>query len=298
MKPHRLIARQMYIAWIVMILTAGNIAASAAESVTVTTKSGRTFRGVVDARTDDAKLWLRFGTAQAQIMRPLAWTGIDRINYEGRELSASAFQKVANDVMTAAPKMPPFSAASEETDAERTHTDAELAQQALAASPAVARSLYITAAPANWDSDVEVDGLIVTIYPRDEYGELVHVSGSLEVELVTEMSRMRETITAGESRIRNQRIGRWVRAVAVEDFGPLGASFKLPFEAVHPEFSQRVIDFSLVNARLSVPGEGMLWASTTAVRIQPLSPTRDRLENRTGSRFFPIERTGRGKQQN
>ena len=299
MNSYCLYVGRVCIASIVLILTVSDAGSSrAAELASVTTKSGRTFRGVVDAKTDNATLWLRFGSAQAQIVRPIAWTRIDHVGYDGRKLDAASFQKIAAKVKTVAPKMPPFAALPNDAeDAEGTHTDAELAQRALAEPAAVARSLYITAFPANWDNDVEVDGLIVTIYPRDEFGELVPVRGSLEVELVTEMSRIRETITAGESRVRNARIGRWVRAVEVDDFGPFGASYKLPFEAVHPEFSRRVIDFSVVNARLSVPGDGTLSASTTAVRIQPLSATRDRLENRSGSRFLPIERTGRGKRQ-
>ena len=281
--PHKI---RVSLVSVVLIMTAWcSAGASAEERVSVTTKSGRTFRGVVDAKTDDAKLWIRSGTAVAQITRPIAWTRIESVNYDGRDFDASSFQKIAKDLMTAAPKLPRITTSVDVASGE--HSQAELAR--------APRSLYITAFAANWDNDVEVDGLIVTIFPRDDYGELVASRGSLEVELITEMSRIRETITQGESRVRNARIGRWVRAVRVEDYGPLGASYKLPFEAVHPEFSRRVIDFSLVNARFSIPGEGMLSASTTAVRIRPLSPTRDRLENRGGGRFFPIERTGRGK---
>ena len=266
---------------------------SAAESVSVITKSGRTFRGAVDAKSSDTHLWLRFGSTRAQLLRPIDWSNVESVTYEGRVLDSAASRKLAAELKSVAPKMPSKIGVRRENQ----RSDAELAQQALAQSPARAVSLEITAYAANWDRDVEVDGLVITVTPRDEYGQILPTSGTLEVELISEMSRVRETITAGESRIRNERIGRWTQRVAPEHFDALGASYRLPFQAIHPEFTPSLINLSLVNAKLSAPGSGTLNASTTAVRIRPLSTFRDRYENRHGGRFAPIERTGRGKVQ-
>ena len=51
----------------------------------------------------------------------------------------------------------------------------------------------------------------------------------------------------------------------------------------------------------AIPGElfavnGLTEASVDNLRIRPFSPTRDALQRDTGRRFFPTERTGRGKQ--
>jgi hypothetical protein len=265
--------------------------ALAAEPVMVRTKSGRTFRGEVDSKTDDARLWLRFGSTNVQIVRSIDWSQVVSVTSGGRTFDAAGFRPIAAKVSSAAPKRPPRAAARYAEP-----TDERLAEQALPYAPPRAVSLEIFAYPANWDSDVEVDGLVVTIVPRDDYGDMAPVSGSLEVELVTEMSRAGEMIISGQSQVRTQRIGRWTHRVLAQDFDTLGASYRLPYQAIHPEFQRNVINLSLVNARLSVPGSGTLNASTTDVRIRPLSTIRDRYENRTGGdRFFPIERTGRGK---
>jgi hypothetical protein len=288
---HTIVRRICIVAFIAVVAIGHATSTFATELATVQTKSGRTFQGVVDAKSDDAKLWLRFGTTQAQILRPIAWSQVVTATYAGREYDAAAFRQIVSKIKSAAPQMPPRIKSHKDTGL----SDAQRAQMALADVAPRIESLEITAYPANWDRDVEVDGLVVTITARNEFGEMVPTSGTLEVDLVTEMSRVRETITAGESRIRNERIGRWTRSVEPDHFGPLGASYRLPFQAVHPEFKRNLIDLSLVNARLAVPGAGTFNASTTAVRIQPLSTVRDRYENRHGSRFMPIERTGHGK---
>ncbi|MCG8585520.1 MAG: hypothetical protein MI757_12485 [Pirellulales bacterium] len=264
--------------------------AFADDVVVVSTKSGRTFRGAVDAKSNNTRLWLRSGATQIQILRPIEWTQVESVIHNGTQLSGAAFHKIAASVKTSAPKMPWPRA---ERGAGK--SDAERAQEALKELPPRVVAIDISAFPANWDRDVEVDGLVVTVTPLDGFGEMLPTSGTLEVELVTEMSRAGETITAGESRIRNQRIGRWTRRVEPEHFGVMGASYRLPFKAIHPEFEHNLINLGLVNARLSVPGTGTFNASATDVRVRPLSTYRDRLENRHGGRFEPIERTGQGK---
>jgi len=76
--------------------------------------------------------------------------------------------------------------------------------------------------------------------------------------------------------------------------GPSGAVYRLPFQAVHPEFDTDWAAHGLVHVRLTVPGHGVFEASQEVVRIRAFSPIRDELEMSTGRRFFPIERTGRG----
>ncbi|MFH1923324.1 MAG: hypothetical protein ABIP48_25965, partial [Planctomycetota bacterium] len=77
------------------------------------------------------------------------------------------------------------------------------------------------------------------------------------------------------------------------EFGLLGAKYRFPFQAVHPEFDLELAPYAAVHARLSVPGEGVFEATESDVRVRPYSATRDHLQYTTGQRFFPLERTGR-----
>jgi hypothetical protein len=142
---------------------------------------------------------------------------------------------------------------------------------------------------ANWDGDVEVDGLLVRLRPLDAAGEEVPVEGTLEVRLIgwrTGRTRSRQGPV---------RLARWTRAVGPAEWGPFGIEYRLPFQSVHPEFDLRWAAHGTVHARLSVPGQGVFEVSQSTVRIRPYSALRDHLEYVSGGRFYPGERTGRGR---
>lgn len=119
-------------------------------------------------------------------------------------------------------------------------------------------------------------------------GNLVPVSGTLEVELIGE--RRGPAMITQDFPL----LARWVQQVRPEDLGPSGAVYPLAFQAIHPEFNRDVGSQGLVHARLSVPGQGTFEATASMVRIRPCSSLRDHLQQLQGSRFSPYERTERG----
>ncbi len=145
--------------------------------------------------------------------------------------------------------------------------------------------LDIEARPARWDNYVDIDGMSICIAPKDAYGRIIPVRGTLDVDLIAEH--------AGVVRppYPFSRIAHWSQAVRVEDFGPYGAVYKLPFQDVNPEFDNHLGPHGAIHATLSVPGQDTFEATADA-RIRPYSLIRDRLLQTTGRRFFPEETIG------
>jgi hypothetical protein len=154
--------------------------------------------------------------------------------------------------------------------------------------------LQLDASVANWDGDVEVDGLAVEVMPRAADGTVVPVAGTLEVELWGLQRReFWQAPRSGGDTL--ELIERWTRAVRPEEVGPSGVRALLPFGAVHPELQANwpAWWYGLVHVRLSVPGQGVFEASRDGVRLRPWSPVRDRLERAGAGRILPTERLGR-----
>ncbi len=244
-------------------------AAWAAEPVEVEVASGRTFVALVDARTDEQQLWLRFERGQSQLLRPIAWEAIVAAHQDGRPLSSEQLQALATTRERSARRASPQPASGTSN------------QPAVPTVGWLALDAYL----ANWDQDANPDGVIVEVMPRDELGSIAPVRATLEVELYAlPQERVR--------RVKHvRRIGRWVRRLEPDDFGHYGAPVRLAFQAVQPEFDEGVEPVGLVKARLVVPGQGVFDASRADVRIRPYSGFRDRLEQATGSRFVQGELT-------
>ncbi|HTN75879.1 MAG TPA: hypothetical protein VL096_11555 [Pirellulaceae bacterium] len=282
------------IVWITYVLPI--MPAGGAEPVTVSLESGRAFTGEVDPKTNAQKLWLRFGAANSQILRPIDWDRVAKATQGEKTLTNDDLQALAKAAADAAPPMeivPPlaFHGVFAEPSKESLMEKAERA--AIAALPPM-RSLTADALIANWDSDVENDGVVVQLYPLDRNREVVPVSGTLEVELFApELRRSSDAVHARG--VSMQRIGRWTQAVNVDEFSNRGLSVELPFQGVHPEFSDRTLPYGIVHVRLLVPGQGTFDTTLDYVRIRPWSPLRDGMWRNEGRRFLSTERTGRGK---
>jgi len=149
--------------------------------------------------------------------------------------------------------------------------------------------LAVEAAVANWDGDVEADGLLVHVYPLDDTGGVVPARGTLQFELIGQ----RDDVFGPPQPFTT--LGQWSYQVRAEDFGPRGAIYRLPFQGVHPEFDLTVAPYGALHARLSVPGQGTFETTESLLRIRPYSAVRDELQLSTGRRFFPQERTGDGR---
>lgn len=281
------------VAW---IGAAGRVAAAESTNhrVVVELASGRRFAGEVDRRTDERTLWISNPLRSGQVLRPVDWTRVTSVELDGELYSGEQFHEAVGEVCG--------SLAADSEDAGEVRVVGAPADIILgpAESPprlgppplevaAAVRSLAVEAQLANWDADVEPDGLILDVLPLDLEGHPVAVSGSIAVELLAER--------VGVVQLPNpfERIGYWTRRVSPDDFGVYGARYRLPFQAVNPDFERRFASHGAVHVRLSVPGAGVFEQTDSTLRIRPYSSVRDRLEETTGRRYFYQERVGRGE---
>jgi len=264
------------------------------ESVTVELASGRSFTARLDPRTDASRLWLRAQRGLATVERPIRWERVVRATVAGQDLSGEQFQQIvqrvrrdlpAQDDRALKPRVITITGSPEPIETGPTSASGPDRDTV----PPRVRSLAIEAVVANWDNDVEVDGLLVRVYPLGDYGELVSVGGTLQVDLTSR----RYTPARGARSF--SEMGRWMRRIYAADFGPRGAVVRLPFQRVHPEFDLDVSHYGAVHARLNVPGQGTFETTESTVRIRPASAVRDELQQATGRRFFFHERTGDGR---
>jgi len=254
--------------------------------------SGRQFVGEVDLQTDAECLYLRSLQGSMLVVRPIDWERVLRAEIGGQALSAEQLRAAIEVVRQRYPQ----ATGSRPLPGPR-YTPASRSASSEPVRPAIVprvRSLSIDASTANWDADVEVDGLLVRVYPLDEQGRIVPVDGTLEVELVAPRTGL------GSEPAVPPQIGRWVRRARPEDFPDSGffvegAPYRLEFQAVHPEFDRHVVAHGLVHARLNVPGQGTFEATSPTVRIRPYNAARDWLQQATGRRFLPSERVGRSE---
>ena len=262
--------------------------------IAVRLASGRTFTAELDTRTDASLLYLRWRQGSASILRPIQWDRVVRVHVAGGQLSGGEFHELVKQWRRDVPVRPEEAAIrnrpvfSSPPDPGQSAPAASDAPQREPETPRV-RSLAIEAVIANWDADVENDGLLVYVYPLDAGGAIVPVRGTVEVELTGE----RTGIIKRAQPFR--RVGRWTRRVRFEDFGPDGAVVRLAFQSVHPEFDLEYAPHGAVGVRLSVPGQGTFETTASTVRIRPYSVVRDQLQHATGRRFFGHERTGAGR---
>ena len=256
--------------------------------VAVQLESGRKFNAAIDARSNEARLWLRFGDGRLIVLRPIDWNRVAGGTVDGRALGQDEFKaaalRIAADARQAGAsgtaRMPPL---GEE------RTEVRIAPPAAAQYCPRLQAIHIDAYVANWDDDVEVDGLVVHLHTLAEDGGAADVRGTLMVEAFGESSgRGPDRPAVGE-------IDRWSQAVEPDDFGPNGAVYRLEFLRRHPEFDLDIGPFALVHAELTAPGHGTFEDSQSTVRVRPYSAFRDRLQQDGSRRFLSQERTGPGR---
>jgi hypothetical protein len=249
---------------------------AASEPVTVLLMSGRQFTGAVDVRTDDSQLWLRVESGPITLLRPIDWERVksaqvgDKIITANELHAESANIKSAQAVVERADVgVPPLGGA-----------------QRLKEESQPVRSIQIDAVLGHWSATTEATGIVVTLQPVDAYGNLVAIDGVLDVDL---LGQRLTVVTEGNG---FPQLGHWTTAVRPADFGPSGAVYEFPFQAVHPDFHFDLESQGLVHARLSVPGQGSFETSQAMVRIRAYSSVRDHVQQATGSRFLPEEAVG------
>jgi hypothetical protein len=263
--------------------------------VSVQVASGRTFDGQIDPATDDTTLWLRKGTTAAALRRPIVWERVTGAEMDKCSLTREELQTLAKTVAAEPPPgdeapRPKFYGVFAEPDPVNPSAEAPPPEYA----PAQIRALAADAYLGNWDADVEPDGIAVVLRPLDRWNSVTPVSGSVEVELWAPQVRRFNEAPQGRG-LTLERIGQWTVQISENDFSSSGVQIELPFQALHPAFDMQILPQGLVHVRLVAAGHGTFDASVEFLRIRTWSPLRDKLWRDTGDRFFPGERTGRGR---
>lgn len=296
-------SRHFLLATLLGVLACTSSQAQAPVSATIETTTGRRWEGFVDAKSTADELVLRFEKGSAVLWRPIPWQEVLSAKIDGKSLAVIELQATYRGLATAAkskaeraklnrPSAPPNGSASPSDLLPHAPADQPLERAPLIPS----RVIYIScdALLANWDGDVEADGLVIHLQPVDQFQNLAVATGTLEVELFTLQARAFHH--APQNRGRSvEPILRWAQSVNVIDYTNRGAVIRLPFQAAHPEFDDSLGAYGLVHVKFSVPGSGVFEQSIDGVRIRPWSPIRDYLQMDTGRRFLPHEGTGRGK---
>jgi hypothetical protein len=269
----------------------------AAESgVTVQVASGRQFSGQIGTASTGERLVLRSTSGSMTIERSIAWDRIVSAKIDEQPADIATLRKAAR----VADHGVSNGSASEvrkslltkiELHGELPPPNPQTTEASI--SPRVAM-IAIDPFVANWDADVETDGLVIDVAPLDINRNLIPIGGTLEVELFAPQRRSLDLVplSGGDTL---EVVERWSRAITPEDFGPSGVRLRLPFGAVHPELDSNWLasSYGLVHARLSIPGQGVFDESRDGIRVRPWAPNRDRLEQKSGQRFLPTENLGR-----
>lgn len=267
-------------------------------SVTVTLSDGTQLSATPDAETDDEFLVLRYSSPGILLKRSVLWENIAAAAINEQELSADALKEKLSELTLDEGISPLASFAKWDLDDDSATTDQVVTisrspQSAntghTVARPTQIESLEVFAATANWDRDAAVDGIVMLVRPLNSIGQVVPVTGHLTVDLFGDASlkpggnrgdRLSEAFPS---------IGKWSQRVSKKDFLNDGATYRFPFRRTNPEFNHELQMFGLTHARLFVAGQGSFEASDAMTQIQPFSPYRESLQQRTGKRFLPAE---------
>jgi len=273
-------------------------AAEAADpQVVVQLASGRQFQGVIDPASDSGQLVLRTTSEGITLWRHIRWQRVERATLDGQPTDAAKLREIVQKERrqgTGEKRGGTLLRKIELRGETPTPAPVEEAQPVDEPPPPRVAMVAFDSHVANWDADVETDGLVIDVMPLDINRYLIPSSGTLEVELYAPQRRTLDLapMSGGDTL---ELVERWTRAITPEDLGPSGARFRLPFGAITPELQPNWTAswYGLVHARLAIPGQGVFEDSRDGVRIRPWSPNRDRLEMKTGQRFLSTENLGR-----
>ncbi len=258
--------------------------------------SGRQFRGSLDAASSSDHLVLRSEQAGIMLRRPVRWERIVHATADGVPVEVPVLRARVQESGDRKPGT---------GDRKSLLRNIELRGDIKANAPPLEEEplpedlprvamVAFDAAIANWDADVETDGVLIDVAPVDINRRIVPVAGTVEVELFAPQRRTLDLApqSGGDTL---EIVERWTRAITPDDFGPSGVRLRLPFGAITPELQPNwtAWHYGLVHVRLSAPGHGVFDDSRDGVRIRPFAPNRDRLEMKTGQRFLSTENLGR-----
>jgi len=297
------VARILTSSLTIAALAAVAAAARAAEpQVVVDVASGRQFRGTLDSTSSSDHVVIRNEQAGVTLRRPIRWERVVGATLDGAPIDVAALRERVQGSADRGQGTGDTRQGTGDRGQKSLLRKIEMRGQAeMNAEPSVEEvplprvaTVGFYPSIANWDADVETDGVLIDVAPLDINGRLVPISGTLEVELFAPQRRTLDLAPqSGGDTI--ELVERWTRAITPDDFGPSGVRLRLPFGAITPELQPNwtAWHYGLVHVRLSVPGHGVFEDSRDGVRIKPFAPNRDRLEMKTGQRFLSTENLGR-----
>jgi hypothetical protein len=285
------------------------IAHGAELELVVQLASGRQFKGAIDPTSTAEQLVLRTTIDGITLRRPIRWERVARATVDGQPAEVARLRDMAAKVRVQGSEDRGWGTGDKGTGNKGSGSllrKIELRGEAPSPAKTVEPQLAVETTPprvamvasdpyiANWDADIETDGLVIDIMPLDINRCVVPSSGTLEVELFAPQRRTLDLapMSGGDTL---ELVERWTRAITPEDFGPSGVRLRLPFGAITPELQPNWTAswYGLVHVRLAIPGQGVFEDSRDGVRIRPWAPNRDRLEMKTGQRFLSTENLGR-----
>jgi len=272
----------------IVLLAIAPAVSSAAElpAVTVDLATGRKLRAVLDSRTSEHQLWLRFGNTQTVVQRGFDWRSVIEVREGTRTIESSELVQLAK-----AARQPDDASTQRRVVVRSSASPSDLPQPAVLRTPVhLTRVASVTfdATLANWDADVMTDGLYITVAALDPQGQPVSVRGTLTAELFSMKRVDQDEIPHGRGRDL-RRMERWSTQIDFQPDDVNSGLVRLPFQTPYPEFDIDWAPFGLVHIQLVVPGQGVFDHSIDGLRIRPWAPLRDALELQTGRRYFPSE---------
>jgi len=266
---------------------------AAQPQVVVHVASGRQFKGAIDSASTADRLVLRAEFSGITIRRPIRWERVTAVTADGLAVDTAELRRMAVAKATADSEQKSLPNKIELRESAAVSDLPTADEPLLEETPKVAMVTFDPSI-ANWDGDVETDGVLIAVAPLDFNGRLLSISGTLEVELFAPQRRTLDLApqSGGDTL---ELVERWTRAITPNDFGPSGVRLRLPFGAITPELQPNwtAWHYGLVHVRLAIPGHGVFEDSRDGVLIRPFAPNRDRLEMKTGQRFLSTENLGR-----
>jgi hypothetical protein len=255
-----------------------------AEKITAFLTDGRQVTGLVDARTNSERLWVRREEVNLEVVSGFVWEVVADVRKDGQSLEPVEIQAMAVKDQPNTRRLQK----RVESPSDLPSSVAVKMPRPITPTEPVIKSLVVRACLAQWDDDPQSDGIRVWVLPLDAGGRLVPVDGQIDLSLVVQ-DRGPNSI-GGIARYHGygelDRISHMVRR---EHFKEGPAAYDLPFANRHPDFDINLATHALLNARLGVPGYGVFEASDAQLSIREFSYFRDELQLHFPQRHLPLE---------
>ncbi|PHR92475.1 MAG: hypothetical protein COA78_33480 [Blastopirellula sp.] len=229
-------------------------------------ESGRTFHGVLSARTSDTQLSISSGDSHIKIIRSIQWERVQQIFLDEKQVSPERLRNLASMM-----RLPGEAEHQKKRNVYSNKIPA--GGQDSKTNSSRLSSLEVDAHLAQWDNDLNYDGLLLNWFASDQSGNPILLHGKIEAELYTTQRHSFNAVPQGNG-YRYTRIGRWVYQINGTD------SIQLPFQAANPEDDLNLGESGYLKVKFILPGSGVVQRQIEPIRIRRFSPARDSQELR------------------